>query len=251
MDQVFQEVSLNGNPVRFCMDRAGLVGGDGAVHHGFMDVAYLRSLPGINLLAVHDEPTLKAALAWMLEHDEASALRYPRDNVPEKPVQAETPPFVRGKANLVAPGDDLAVLAYGFPVHAALEARSQLAAEGHSIAVYDARFAKPVDVELIRALAESDTPMLTVEDHHVDGGFGSCVLEACNAHKIPAVNLQRLGLPDRWIYQGGRGEQQAEAGIDAAGIAAKALEMLDEKAAAPRKRSRSRSIADRIRAIRA
>lgn len=228
IDQIFQEVSLQGLPVRFCLDRAGLVGGDGAVHHGFMDVAALRCLPGMVLTAACDEPNLRAALAFMKEYDDGpSAVRYPRDEVPE-PVQGQaTPPFELGRANLLAEGPDLAILAYGFPVNHALEARRLLAERGRSVAVYDARFAKPIDTELIRELVESGMRILTVEDHTLAGGFGTMVLETCNDLGFPTEEIHRLGLPDRWIYQGSRAGQQAEAGIDADAIAARALEIIE------------------------
>jgi 1-deoxy-D-xylulose-5-phosphate synthase len=230
IDQVFQEVALQGLPVRICMDRAGLVGGDGAVHHGFMDVAALRNFPGMVLTAAMDEPTLQRALQFMLQHDDGpSAVRYPRDEVPPRPAQEDTPPFVLGRANLLAPGADLAILAYGFPANHALAAREQLARQGWSVAVYDARFAKPVDLELVRALIESGKPILTVEDHKVIGGFGAAVVEACNDVGLPTDSIRRLGLPDRWIYQGSRGSQLAEAGIDADGIARRASEILESK----------------------
>jgi 1-deoxy-D-xylulose-5-phosphate synthase len=226
-DQVFQEVALQGLPVRFAMDRAGLVGGDGAVHHGFLDVAFLRSFPGMALTAAIDEPTLEAALEFMRGYDEGpSAVRYPRDTVPEREGDAQSPPFELGKAHLLAPGSDLAILAYGFPANNALVARKTLAEEGYSVAVYDARFAKPVDIDLLRDLVRSGVPVLTVEDHHVTGGFGACVLEACHDHGLATQNIHRLGLPDGWIYQGSRSEQQAEAGIDAASIAREALKLL-------------------------
>jgi 1-deoxy-D-xylulose-5-phosphate synthase len=227
IDQVFQEVALQGLPVRFCMDRAGLVGGDGAVHHGFMDVAGLRSLPGMVLTAAMDEPTLRGALDFMLTRDDGpSAVRYPRDDVPD-PVQKTPPPFDLGRANLLAEGTDLAILAYGFPANHALEAREQLAAKGWSVAVYDARFAKPVDLELVRELIEGGTPILTVEDHSVAGGFGTAVVESCNGAGLRTDSIHRSGLPDRWIYQGSRAGQLAEAGIDAVGIAARAADILE------------------------
>jgi 1-deoxy-D-xylulose-5-phosphate synthase len=217
-DQIFQEVALQGLPVRFCMDRAGLVGGDGAVHHGFLDVAFLRGFPKMALMAALDEPTLRAALEFMRTRDDGpSAVRYPRDDVPE-PVQSDVPPFELGRANLLAKGDELAILAYGFPAHSALAARARLAEQGRSVAVYDARFAKPVDVELLRELVAAGIPILTVEDHHVTGGFGSCVVDACVDLGLATGQIHRLGLPDDWIYQGSRAEQLATAGIDADGI---------------------------------
>ncbi|MHC4429008.1 MAG: 1-deoxy-D-xylulose-5-phosphate synthase [Planctomycetota bacterium] len=245
-DQVFQEVALQGLPVRFCMDRAGLVGGDGAVHHGFLDVAFLRGFPKMALMAAIDEPTLRAALEFMRTRDDGpSALRYPRDTVPE-PWQAETPPFRLGCANLLAEGDELAILAYGFPVHSALVARERLREKGHSVAVYDARFAKPVDIELLRVLTAESIPILTVEDHHVTGGFGSSVVDACVERRLPTEGIQRLGLPDGWIYQGSRADQQAEAGIDADGIVRAAREMLERVKAS---KARSRIAARRLSAM--
>jgi 1-deoxy-D-xylulose-5-phosphate synthase len=243
IDQIFQEVSLQGLPVRFCMDRAGLVGGDGAVHHGFLDVALMRGLPGMTLMAAIDEPTLAAAVEFMREHDEGpSAVRYPRDDVPE-PIQGdETPPFELGKANLLADGNDLAILAYGFVANHALTARERLEKAGRSVAVYDARFAKPMDVELLEKLIESGVPILTVEDHAVSGGFGTCVIEAANERGLPTTDIHRLGLPDRFIHQGSRKEQQAEAGIDADGIEARALELFEAGSATERRRLRIKAL---------
>jgi 1-deoxy-D-xylulose-5-phosphate synthase len=166
--------------------------------------------------------------------DGPSAVRYPRDSVPE-PRQTETPPFELGRANLLAEGDDLAILAYGFPVHHALAARERLAEQGRSVAVYDARFAKPVDTELIHELVAGEIPILTVEDHHVMGGFGACVVEACVDRRLSTDLIHRLGLPDEWIYQGSRGEQQAQAGIDADGIVRTVTEILERQ-----KKSKSR-----------
>ncbi len=243
VDQTFQEVALQGLPVRFCMDRAGLVGGDGAVHHGFMDIAMLRSLPGMTLMAAMDEANLVAALEFMRTHDAGpSALRYPRDEVPEPALTDEVAPFEIGRANLLAEGADAAILAYGFPANHALVAREQLKKRGYTVAVYDARFAKPVDLELIRELVASGIPIVTVEDHHENGGFGTCVVEACNEHRLPTQAIHRLGLPDAWIYQGGRGEQQRTAGIDADGIARKLIEVLEVPG-----RSTATPIGDRAR----
>ncbi len=219
-DQVFQEVALQNLPVRICMDRAGLVGGDGAVHHGFLDIAFLRSFPNMTLLAPYDEPTLNAALRFMNDHsDGPSAIRYPRDNVPTEPFAAEPEPYELGKAVKLVDGKDLAILAYGFPVNHALEARKQLHQQGYNVSVYDARFAKPIDKGLIRELIEAGRPIVTVEDHAAIGGFGTCVVEAADEMGLDTRKITRMGLPDRWIYQDSRANQLAEAGIDTAGIA--------------------------------
>jgi len=222
LDQTFQEVTLQGLPVRICMDRAGLVGGDGAVHQGFMDIALFRPLVGSVLLAACDESTLRAGLEFMRGHDDgATFIRYPRDGVPTEELQAETPPFELGRANLVRPaqGDPhLAVLAYGPPVYLANRAIDDLAEQGYDVALYDARFAKPVDVDLIRDLIESGTPILTIEEHALAGGFGAAVLEACAEAGLATDGITRLALPDQWIHQDSRENQLAETGLDAAGI---------------------------------
>ncbi len=238
LDQAFQEVALQNLPVRVCMDRAGLVGGDGAVHHGFMDISIFRPLPGAVLMAACDEPTLKAALHFMRDYDTgASFLRYPRDSVAESPLQtdADCPPFKLGKANLVvAPNDkpDLVILAYGMPVYAAAEAIRKLYDESHDtpdtydIALYDARFAKPVDIELLRRIIDADIPVLTIEDHTLAGGFGSAVLEACNEHGLPTHKIKRLGLPMKWIKQASRNAQLKEVGLDPDSIAETMKELI-------------------------
>ena len=229
LDQVFQEVALQKLPVRICLDRAGYVGGDGAVHHGFMDIAMFKALPDVVLLAACDEPTLKAGLSFMHQYDHAATvIRYPRDNVAPSPLEADAdcPPFELGKANLIRPADtapgsheDLAILAYGSTVYQAAEAIDQLEQQGYSVSLYDARFAKPVDIELIRTLVTRGIPILTVEDHALAGGFGSCVLEACHDHGISAQRIHRLGMPMKWVYQNSRSRQLAEASLDPAGIA--------------------------------
>ena len=218
-DQLFQEVSLQGLPVRVCMDRAGLVGGDGAVHHGFLDISFMRSLPGMVIVAPYDEPTLNASLEFMRTYDDGpSACRYPRDNVATEPFAAEPEPYRLGKAVKLVDGKDAAILAFGFPVNHALDARKALHQQGYNVSVYDARFAKPIDRDLIRELIESGRPIITVEDHAVVGGFGSCVLEAAADMGLDTRQLFRMGLPDRYIYQDSRGNQLSEAGIDAGGI---------------------------------
>jgi len=225
-DQAFQEVALQDLPVRLCLDRAGVVGGDGAVHHGFCDIALLRTLPGAVLTAAIDEPSLRAALEFMRAHDDGlSAVRYPRDVVQQRFAGAETPAFTLGKARrLMRIGresgpPDVAVLAYGVVAHAAAEALDTLAAETDlAVELFDARFAKPVDAELVDRLVADGVSLVTVEDHSVIGGFGAAVLEALRPGS--GAHVVRLGLPDRWIAQSSRSLQLAEAGLDAPSIAA-------------------------------
>jgi len=247
LDQAFQEVALQGLPVRVCMDRAGYVGGDGAVHHGFMDIALFRPLVGAVLLAASDEPNLRAALEFMRRHDAGpSFIRYPREAVADPPLQDLVPPFTLGTAHLVqaAVGQrpDLAILALGTQVYRAHQALAMLAGEGYDIALYDARFAKPVDLPLLRRLTEAGVPILTIEDHSLIGGFGAAVVEACIDHHLPTDAIHRLGMPERWVYQGSRDGQLAEVGLDPSGIAGKVRQILGGRRAVP--------VGVRLRAVR-
>jgi 1-deoxy-D-xylulose-5-phosphate synthase len=228
-DQCFQEASLQGLPVRLCLDRAGLVGGDGAVHHGFCDVSLLRTLPGAAIMAAVDEPSLLAALEFMRGYDTGlSSVRYPRDNVSDRLAGEECPPFVLGRARCLTPAFDIlsdgetpdaAVLAFGTLALTALDAAESPGAAIRT-AVYDARFAKPVDRELVRALLSRRVPLITVEDHSIVGGFGSAVLEAAQEMGLDSSGVTRLGLPDAWVYQDSRARQLAEVGLDRAGLSA-------------------------------
>ena len=236
IDQVFQEVALHALPVRVCMDRAGFVGGDGAVHHGFMDIAAFRVFPRAVLLAASDEPNLRAGLEFMRTYEDGPCfIRYPRGNVASQPRMDPAPPFELGRALLIRPAPttrcDLAILAYGTEVYESLQALEELDGQGYHVALYDARFAKPVDLDLVRRLIAAGTAILTVEDHALVGGLGSCVLEACNQHQIPTGLVHRLGMPERWIYHDSRAGQLQQAGLDATGIARAVRQVLDRPAA--------------------
>lgn len=234
LDQVFQEVSLQGLPVRVCMDRAGFVGGDGAVHHGFMDISMLSPLPGVVQLAAADEPTLRAGLEFMRTYDDgASFIRYPRENVATEPLQAETAPFELGKASLVIASEkrrpDLAILAYGIMVYEAATAMKELHQQGYDVALYDARFAKPVDVDLVEELTSKNIPVLTIEDHALTGGFGANVLQACNDRGLSTDLVHRLGMPEAWFHQDSRNNQLKDAGLDATSIARNVRNILSDR----------------------
>jgi 1-deoxy-D-xylulose-5-phosphate synthase len=222
-DQAFQEAALQSLPVRLCLDRAGLVGGDGAVHHGFCDVALLRTLPGACVMAAIDEPSLRAALDFMLWHDEGlSAVRYPRDAVDTRLAGQPCPPFVLGEARCLTPEcasvlPEVAVLAFGTLAMHALDAARALAGET-CVGVWDARFAKPVDRVLLRRLLEARVPVITLEDHSTIGGFGAGVLDAASDMGLDASRVTRLGLPDAWVHQDSRAQQLAEVGLDVPGL---------------------------------
>jgi 1-deoxy-D-xylulose-5-phosphate synthase len=219
-DQCFQEVALQGLAIRLCLDRAGLVGGDGAVHHGFCDVSLLATLPNAAIMAAMDEPSLKAAVEFMAGYEQGlSSVRYPRDSVSTAFANLPCPAFELGKARalVVHAEPDVAVLGFGVMAIEAMDAISQLGE--YKVNLYDARFAKPVDVALLKELLGRGVPIITVEDHSIRGGFGSCVLEACNEHGLDTRLVTRLALPDQWVHHGERREQLIETGLDSASIA--------------------------------
>ena len=225
-DQVFQEVSLQNLPVIFCMDRAGLVGGDGAVHHGFCDITLLRSLPHMILMAPMDEPELMQCLRFALDSQRPCAVRYPRDNVPPPYVsedEPESPAFELGQARWLRQGKDVVLLAYGVIAYTALEVAEILSKEGVEATVINARFAKPIDEQLLRELGQgkSASPIITLEDHALAGGFGSAVLETAQELGLDTRRIVRFGLPDSYIEHHSRKDQLIEAGLDCAGIVEK------------------------------
>lgn len=220
-DQLFQEVALQGLPVRLCLDRAGLVGGDGAVMHGFCDISMLRVFPKSVLMAAMDEPSLRGALEFMRLYDDGiSAVRYPRDSVSEMFAQTQCPPFVLGQARPLLEHDqpDAAILGYGVMAIEAMNAVELLESE-YRVNIYDARFARPVDADLLSSLIRREIPIITIEDHGIESGFGSCVVDACLDLGLDTRLIRRLAIPARWIYQGARKDQLEESGLDAASIA--------------------------------
>lgn len=182
-DQIFQEVSLQGLGVVFCVDRSGLVGDDGPTHHGMLDIGYLRMLPNLEVIAPADADELKGALAYACGIDKAVVIRYPKDSVADADVIAsdKRPAFVSGKGVVLRDTDcDIVLAACGSIVVEALAAADKLASEGIKVGVINARFAKPIDAE-IALLFYAGKTIITIEDHSVACGFGSAVMEAISA----------------------------------------------------------------------
>jgi 1-deoxy-D-xylulose-5-phosphate synthase len=223
-DQVVHDVCLQNLDVTFALDRAGLVGADGATHQGAYDIAYLRTLPNIVIMAPKDENELQHMLRTAVEYPGPAALRYPRGSGFGVPLDPELKGFQIGESELLRDGDDVLVVALGTLVHAALEAADELAGDGLSVAVLNARFAKPLDVGRILPLARRCGAVLTVEEHSGSGGFGGAVMEALAAAGV-AVPVRSLALPDRFVEHGSSGQQLAEMGLDSAGIASAAREL--------------------------
>jgi 1-deoxy-D-xylulose-5-phosphate synthase len=227
-DQVWQEVALNHLPVCFCMDRAGYVGDDGAVHHGFMDQAFLRPLPGIVLMAPSDEAELNRALRLALSLETVTAIRYPRDNVPARNFEEVIDPSLQpdagrewqvGRSRVLRDGADATLIVYGALAENAMFAAAELANDGLDVEVIDARFCKPVDAEMLWRVLRPGHPVLTVEDHSLQNGFASAVIAHAVAHGLPTRDISCLGMPDRLIAHATRKQQLAEVALDPAGIA--------------------------------
>lgn len=224
-DQVFHDLCLQRLSAVLCMDRAGLVGADGPTHHGVYDIAFLRHLPGIVLAAPRDGAELEAMLATALASDRPWAIRFPKAPVPTVRWPVATPIEV-GQAELLCEGAQAALIAYGSMVAPAWEAAELLARQGIQVGVVNARFAKPVDVDLLASLAARVPLLVTIEEHATAGGFGSAVLEALAAHGTLRCQVEVLGVPDRFIAHGTREGLLEELGLSARGIASRVVELL-------------------------
>jgi 1-deoxy-D-xylulose-5-phosphate synthase len=201
-DQIVHDVCLQKLNVVFSMDRAGLVGDDGPTHHGAFDIAYLRCLPNIVLMAPRDEAMLVHMLRTALTYDDGPiALRYPRGEAVGVPIPGEPQTLEIGTGEILREGDRVALLGYGTGVGKALEAASLLAERGISATVADARFAKPLDTGLAAQLAAEHELLVTVEEGVLAGGFGSAVWENLSDAGL-APRILRVGLPDRYVTHG-------------------------------------------------
>lgn len=215
-DQIFQEVALQNLPVTFMLDRAGITGPDGPTHHGMFDLGYLRLFPNLTVMAPGDAHDLREMLAFALGHDGPCSIRYPKANA--ESIEARREPVELGRAEVLEWGEDGAIVCCGTALATCLKAAEALRGEGYDIAVINARFIKPLDTEtVLRAIAQCGF-VVTVEEGALMTGFGSAVLEAAAEAGLNASNVLRLGIPDRFIEHGERGEILADLGLDVNGI---------------------------------
>jgi 1-deoxy-D-xylulose-5-phosphate synthase len=227
-DQVVHDVAIQRLPVRFAIDRAGLVGADGATHAGAFDVAYLSNLPGFTVMAAADEAELVHMVATAAAHDDGPiAFRFPRGEgvgveMPERGV-----PLPIGKGRMIAEGRGVALLNFGARLKEVQEAAEALGARGITPTIADARFAKPLDRDLILSLAAEHEALITIEEGAV-GGFGSHVAQLLAEEGVfdAGLKYRSMVLPDIFIDQASPHDMYAVAGLNAADIEAKALSVL-------------------------
>ncbi len=224
-DQIVHDVCLQNLPVVFAVDRAGIVGSDGATHQGLFDLSFLRHVPNLSLMAPRDEGEFVGMLRAAVGSGRPAAVRYPRDAAAALSLPEETGPPAWGKGALLAEGKDLLVLAVGAAVAPALRASVDLRGRGLSAAVVDARFVKPLDAELILPLARRIGRVLTVEENVLAGGFGSAVLEMFEEHDEHPGHFRRMGIRDVFVEHGSQAELRAAHGLDSDAIVAEAVRL--------------------------
>jgi len=196
------------------MDRAGIVGADGPTHHGLLDIAYLRGYPNIILMAPKDEAEMRNMILTAIEYPGPAAIRYPRGSGVGVPMDDKIETLEIGKAEILREGSDVAILGIGSEVSYCVKAAERLAVEGLNVTVVNARFVKPLDSELILALARSHGSIVTAEDHYLMGGFGSAVLEVLSDRGVD-VPVRRVGMRDGFdVVNGDRDHLHALYGID-------------------------------------
>lgn len=235
-DQIIHDVSLQGLPVIFCIDRAGLVGEDGPTHHGVFDIAYLRKIPGMSLMAPRDGRELELMLDYAVKYERGPiAVRYPRGAVAEesesKLKKIVPAPIRHARSEILRTGKDVLFLAYGSMVYTAYEAAELLGKEGIEAAVVNARFAKPLDAATILSLARDAKLVFTLEEGTLLGGFGSAVLElfqSDGADLLSSLKIKTLGIPDRFIEHGKREILLDSLGLNAWKIKSEVMQSLEK-----------------------
>lgn len=216
-DEVFHDVCLQDLPVVIAMDRAGIVGQDGATHHGLFDISYLRHMPNMILSAPKDEEELRQLLYSSVNYKHPSAVRYPRGTCEGVDITAPLTLIPPGEAEVLKEGSDVVLIALGTMVRPAMEAAVKLEEAGIKAGVINARFVKPLDERLIMDAASAYGAVVTLEENALQGGFGSAVLELFEERCVKC-HVKRIGVADEFIEHGGQGELRAQLGLDAKGI---------------------------------
>jgi 1-deoxy-D-xylulose-5-phosphate synthase len=234
-DQVIHDVCIQNLDVTFALDRAGIVGGDGPTHHGLLDIAYLRPIPNMIVMAPKDEGELRDMMLTAIEHQGPAAFRYPRGNGVGADITREPVVLEIGKAEVIRDGGEIAIVAYGSMVQPSVEAAEHLSKDGIETTVVNARFVKPLDSGLLLALARTRRLIVTVEEAYLAGGFGSAVMELLEENGLQdKVKVVRMAVPDRLVTHGDPKLLLAKYGLDADGIYTRvkeSVEVLDQRRA--------------------
>jgi 1-deoxy-D-xylulose-5-phosphate synthase len=217
-DQVVHDICLMNLPVTFAMDRAGIVGEDGATHQGLYDIAFLRTLPNMVVMAPKDENELRNMLKTSVYHTGPAAIRYPRGSGLGVPFDPEMKTIEIGKGEVIQDGTDIAIFAYGHTVEWAQTVADKFEKEGLSVAVINARFAKPVDKELLVRYALKARCLVTTEEHSLQGGFGSAILEALQEEQMVHIPVKCIGVGDIVLEHGAPDLQRKELKLDPEGM---------------------------------
>ena len=245
-DPIVHDVCLQKLPVIFCMDRAGLSGDDGPTHHGLFDIAYLRGIPEMVIMAPRNEDELSDMMKTALTLDGPSAIRYPRGIVEGSGRKEKAQLLPVGKAEILRPGDplhtDVALFAIGPMVNVAEEAARRLETLGFVVAVINARFVKPLDMEVIRTYAAQGSVLVTLEDHVKMGGFGAAVLEALDALQLQ-VPVIRVGWPDQFIEHGKVDQLRSRYGLSVEAVVDQVLPLATARRTAQQPETAMRRIA--------
>ena len=226
-DQILHDVCLQKLPVVFAIDRAGIVGEDGATHQGLFDYSYLRSIPNIIVMAPKDENELRHMLKTAVDSGSPVSVRYPRGRGVGTMLDSELKNLEIGKGEVLREGSDMAIIAIGSTVYPALAAAQTISKEGINVKVINARFVKPIDSELILKAASSCKKIITVEENELQGGFGSAVLELLAEKGITGVQVKRLGIPDKFVQHATQAQLRRKYGIDEEGILRAIRQMLE------------------------
>ena len=226
-DQVLHDVCLPDLPVIFALDRSGIVGEDGKTHQGIFDLSYLGLMPNMTVCAPKDGDELQDLLYTATSAEHAMAIRYPRGRVPDMPLATELHRLPIGKAEIMKQGEDIAIIGIGSTVMPCLQAGEDLAVHGIDAMVINARFARPLDAELIAEVARHIKKVVIVEENVLSGGFGAAVLEMLERVGALDVKVKRLGIPDEFVTHGKQDFLRSLYHLDAPGIARECVDFLD------------------------
>lgn len=228
-DQILHDVCIDAHPVVFAIDRGGIVGEDGPTHHGLFDYSYLRCMPNMTVMAPKDENELARMLVTAIQHDGPAAIRYPRGTGEGVKMDENPEPLEIGKAEVLCEGDDLLIIAIGKSVSDAIIASNILKEQDIHATVINARFVKPLDADLMIQYAKKINHIITVEEHVLDGGFGSAVLEMLTDSGITGFSLKRIGIKNRFVEHGPQDVLRYDYEIDSFAVVNAALELYGNK----------------------